>query len=271
MNRQNPTARQRLVAVLTVLIPLLTCLLAVLQFRSGWKIKPTARTDAQSVSGALASYEAHGRYGILTLQDGSTYRLHRHVTANLQTRMSALKPGTVLHLLVHPTAGCVEEIRTDAETLLPFADVQKQHLSLFLLSIVYAVALLVIGALLTLLCCAWRAFRRKEADQLERSRCFCGADGNSQPLRPADETAKARILLQAEQNGYDICYRRVGKTNELVINGTVYDEITALIEFSHTLRAMLDGHTVEAAFDSRHAQSVLFFDREPIARKRRWI
>lgn len=69
---------------------------------------------------------------------------------------------------------------------------------------------------------------------------------NSQMLRMADLEVKAKILLEAEAFGHVIVYRRVKTTNELVIDGRVYDEYTALIEFPHNLVAEIDGHVFEA-------------------------
>ena len=48
-------------------------------------------------------------------------------------------------------------------------------------------------------------------------------DGQAQPdspvLHAADFGVKSRVLLEYKEQAYDICYRRVGKVNELVING----------------------------------------------------
>ena len=80
-------------------------------------------------------------------------------------------------------------------------------------------------------------------------------EGNAQPvqnspvLRMADTEEKSRILLEAESGGYHIVYRRLKKTNELVVNGRVYDEYVALIEYPHTLTAIVDGHKIEIQYD----------------------
>lgn len=72
---------------------------------------------------------------------------------------------------------------------------------------------------------------------------------NSPVLRMADTEEKSRILLEAESGGYHIVYRRLKKTNELVVNGRVYDEYVALIEYPHTLTAIVDGHKIEIQYD----------------------
>ena len=72
---------------------------------------------------------------------------------------------------------------------------------------------------------------------------------NSIPLRMADLDAKAKIFLEAEQDGFRVVYRRVKKVNELVINGNVYDEYEALIEVPHSLVANILGCEIEAGYD----------------------
>lgn len=90
---------------------------------------------------------------------------------------------------------------------------------------------------------------------------------NSSIIRIADRDVKHRVLAQAQVGTYDICYRRVKRTNELVINGNVYDEIEALVERSHTLEANIDGHVILASFNGSH--SFIYFDGEEKAKKLR--
>ena len=93
---------------------------------------------------------------------------------------------------------------------------------------------------------------------------------DSTSLRVADMGAKQRVLLQAQVNNKSIVYRRVNKTNELVINGQVYDEYVALVEHAHTLSAYLDGHTYEAGINSM-GQMFILVDGQRIAKKLRLI
>lgn len=97
-----------------------------------------------------------------------------------------------------------------------------------------------------------------------------GEETDSLPKRRADNTVKARILLEAEANGKKIVYRRVNHVNELVIDGDVYDEIEGIVEFEHTLRARLDGHVYEARFDGA-AHSRIYVDGVEIAKKLRLV
>lgn len=93
---------------------------------------------------------------------------------------------------------------------------------------------------------------------------------NSGILRTADSEVKERILLEAETPGYHIIYRRVKRTNELVVNGMVYDEYEALVEFPHTLTAMVNGHKIEVKYDATSYMYIMF-DGEQLAKKIRLI
>ncbi len=95
-------------------------------------------------------------------------------------------------------------------------------------------------------------------------------EDNSRVLRMADTDVKARILLEAETAGYRIVYRRVKKTNELVVNGRVYDEYEALVEFPHILTATPDGHKIEVHYETSGVIRI-YFDGKEIAKKLRII
>lgn len=68
-------------------------------------------------------------------------------------------------------------------------------------------------------------------------------------LRRADVEVKHRIFVEADMAGRHICFRRVKRTNELVIDGYVYAEVEMLVETAHELKANIDGHLVQAGFD----------------------
>ena len=93
---------------------------------------------------------------------------------------------------------------------------------------------------------------------------------NSKVLRMADNEVKSRVLLEAEVPGYRIVYRRVKKINELIVNGKVYDEYEALIEFPHTLTAMVDSHKIAVQYDDSNHMYIIF-DGEQLAKKIRII
>ncbi len=88
--------------------------------------------------------------------------------------------------------------------------------------------------------------------------------------RPADMDVKAGVLLEAEVAGYRVCYRRVKQTNELVINGYVYDEVTMRIETAHLLRATVGSRLIEAGYDGR-ANVFIRLDGAEVAKKIRII
>ena len=88
---------------------------------------------------------------------------------------------------------------------------------------------------------------------------------NSPILRKADKDVKHRVLLQKRMFNMDICYRRVKRVNELVINGNVYDEFEALAEPAHTLEAYVDGHHILVGYDG--VGSFLKVDGKEILKK----
>ena len=91
---------------------------------------------------------------------------------------------------------------------------------------------------------------------------------DSNALRVADKDVKHRVLLETYVLGkYDICYRRVKHTNELVINGNVYDEIHGAMEYPHTLKAFIGGHYIAAGFTGSH--SFITIDGETVEKKLR--
>lgn len=96
------------------------------------------------------------------------------------------------------------------------------------------------------------------------------APADSMPLRVADMSVKAKIFLEADANGRHIVYRRVKRTNELVINGQVYDEYEALIEGPHTLVAVIDGHVYSAGCNNA-SQAFIDVDEQRVAKKLRLI
>ncbi len=91
---------------------------------------------------------------------------------------------------------------------------------------------------------------------------------DSEMLRMADMGEKFRVIAEADASGYNIVYRRVKRTNELVINGRVYDEYIALIEFAHTLNARVGGHDIVAQFDNS-GNVYIIVDGEIVAKKKR--
>lgn len=94
------------------------------------------------------------------------------------------------------------------------------------------------------------------------------SSSNSVPIRIAETDVKFRVLLEADQLGHHICYRRVKRFNQLVIDNYVYNEVELLIEGSHELCAVMDGHTIAVGFDGK-MHSYLSVDGTVIIRKTR--
>ena len=94
--------------------------------------------------------------------------------------------------------------------------------------------------------------------------------GNSVPLRRVEEGEKARVLLESTYGTYRVVYRRVKKTNQLVINDYIYDEITFGIEPDHSLSARLDGHEFTVGYRAAGSSSYFQVDGKEIAKKIRW-
>lgn len=92
---------------------------------------------------------------------------------------------------------------------------------------------------------------------------------HSSPIRRVEEGVKFRVLLESEYAGRKVIYRRVKRTNQLVINDYIYDEIEMLVETGHYLYATIDGHRLEVGFDGA-ARSYFKVDGELVAKKIRW-
>lgn len=73
---------------------------------------------------------------------------------------------------------------------------------------------------------------------------------DSPVLRQADFSVKSKTLLEVSYLNHTILYRRVKRVNELIIDGKVYAEYKAFMEFSHSLIAVVDGHTFMAGLEN---------------------
>lgn len=233
--------------------------------------KPIERKDAVSYSGAFENYESQRNYCTVCFADGREFSVYPH-TESIEFRetMMSLAKGTRLHILVNPNNGYVVEIRTDTEELLNF-NVSQEEIDKYdngYILIGYLICIVGVNLFIYAICLVKR---RKEnsrhAEKIAKNR-DSGAD--SAAIRHADLSVKNRVLVQASAEGYTICYRRVKSVNELIINGRVYDEKKAIIEFEHKLCANLDGHSFEAGLDE-NSNSYIRFDGEILEYKKRLI
>jgi hypothetical protein len=103
-------------------------------------------------------------------------------------------------------------------------------------------------------------------------------DSESEPARRdspilhmADYSVKNRILLIMQVDDLEICYRRVGKVNELVVNSMVYDLLdTGHVETAHELSAVVKGREIAVGTDAA-SQMYIRVDGEIVKRKLRLI
>lgn len=90
------------------------------------------------------------------------------------------------------------------------------------------------------------------------------------PLRYADDDRiKSRHLCTAEYMGLNIIYRRVKRTNELVVNGYVYDEIEMLMETDHELHCTVNGYEIAVGYTSMPSKSYIKVNGKTIKTKTR--
>jgi len=235
---------------------------------------PVAREEAEVYVGYFEKLESRRNYRFVCFSDGAEYELHPHtIPKELLESFETMEKGTKLYLLVNPNNHYIAEIRTETEELLNFENSQQTTYN-------YNKGYIWIGAficlapfiLLLLLGLEMKAEKKETARQKkQKAKVKTGASGVDTPiLRNADNVKKGRILLSASVKDFCIVYRRIRSVNELVVNGKVYDEKKAVIEFPHNLFASVDGHTVEAGY-SDDSDSYIRFDGETVAEKRRLI
>ena len=233
--------------------------------------KKIEREEAIAYSGQFEEYEIMKNMRCIHFADGMEHYVYPHTESMaFQERMNVLPKGTTLHLLINPNGEYVLEIRTDTEELLSFDAEQEAIASYVRFYVWFGIAILLCAAFLV-----WFVFKKASSDKLEQqaqeqkeAKRESGLDDTA--LRRADFSQKHRVLLEKKISGYEICYRRVKNVNELVINGLVYDEKKAIVEFAHTLSASIDGHLIEAGLDSAN-YSFIAIDGRIIELKRRLV
>lgn len=232
--------------------------------------KPVERAEALSYSGEFEEYEAHKNYRGIHFKDGTTCYVYPHTESqDFYDTMKELEKGTVLHILINPNNEYVAEIRTDTKELLNFEDSQREIDSYDNGYIGIGAFACAAGVFLILYAIGFSVYKKKEGKR-HQQKAKKRIKGQSDPAIRLASSNKHRVLLEATVGKYKICYRRVKHTNELVINGIVYDEIKGIIEFDHNLCAVIDNHKIEAGYDS-DSYSYIAFDGKRIAEKRRLI
>ncbi len=252
------------IAVLTILVGIF---FIVMQSDN----KPISRDEAVAYTGEFERYEIWNNYRTIYLKDGSTFEVYPHTEdREFQDKMKAMDVGTKLYILVNPNNSCVIELRTDTEELINF-DVEQKEIDAYdnwYIGIgIFACAC---GVLLIIYALASSYSKKNEQKRHEEKRKKQSVYGESKPIRYAKQSVKGKVLLETKAKGYEICYYRKKMVNELIVNGKVYDEKKALIEFEHKLFAVVDGHNIEAGLDEKN-YSYIKLDGKRIAEKERLI
>ena len=234
--------------------------------------EPIPRSQAVSYSGEFSEYEVSKNYCSINFKDGTVYEVYPHTeTGEFRDKMESLPKGTMLYILVNPNNDCVVEVATAKEELLNFEKSQQDidsydngYIAIGAFSCIAGVGLIIFALLMK----KNKGIEEQHANKIKQQ--TAGLQINSEALRHADMDIKSKILLEAQAKQYHICYRRVKAVNELVVNGVVYDEKRAIIEFSHKLFAIIDHHRIEAGLDE-NSNSYIKFDGKIINYKERMI
>ncbi len=225
---------------------------------------PVSREEAIAYEGYFESYELGKNYSGINLSDGTHLDIYPHTqSGEFIEQMKSLSKGTKIYALVNPNNNYVAELKTETLELMDFEESQQDvddydncYIGIGIFAITAAVFIMIYGL-------GSNSYKKREAAKHSKKK----SEG---AVRYVDDTVKARILLEVSHLGYNICYRRVKHTNELVVNGKIYDEKKGIMEFEHKLCANIKGHNIEAGYD-REGYSYITFNGEMLERKRRWI
>lgn len=234
--------------------------------------KPISREEAVAYEGEFETYKTGKNYCTIYFADGSTYEVYPHTeSSDFRKSMKSLENGTMLYLMVNPNNGYVAEIKTDSAELMNFVTSQEELDKYDNGYIGIGIFIIFCGVFFIVYALVLATHRRKEGDRLKKRdrKRVPGVDDVA--LRRANMGIKCKILLETTVEDYHVCYRRVKATNELIVDGVVYDEMTAVLEFSHDLSATVAGHEIHGGFDEIASESYMVFDGKEVARKRRLI
>ena len=222
------------------------------------------REEAVAYEGEFDKFREGKNWSTLYFTDGTEYELFPHtIPREFRDRMERLEKGTKLYLLINPNTTYVAEVKTESEELLDF-ETSQQDVKNYQFGYIGIGGFVVLGGVFLIVYAILGAHNEKKGKQKSKKRA-----SQKTPLRQASQS-KGRILLEARKGNYNICYRRVGIVNELVINGDVWDEYRAVVEFEHCLAAVIDGNKIEAGY-SEDGESYIAFNGHWIAEKQRWI
>lgn len=257
--------------IILILIGALAIIAGIVIFIPVRSYVSVTRDEAVSYTGEFDRFEYNedgGYYEVYFSDDSLYYMTTSDETIELANNKDALEKGSQLHMLINPKTDYVLEIKTDDEELLSFDSTLESLRSEGEVFSVLAVVVIGMGVFLLVSARLATVNMRKDGQRFEAKKYQ--SNGDSVVLRYADYDVKSRTLLEVNVEGYEICYRRVKSVNELVINGRVYDEKKAVLEFEHTLSAVVGGHIIEVGLDDT-CSSYMCFDSKLIKRKLRLV
>ncbi len=250
--------------VACVIFGIIGIIMGVIMIVSQNSNTPVSREEAIECEGYFESYESGKNYSGINLSDGTYLDIYPHTqSGEFIEQIKSLPKGTKVYALVNPNNEYVAELRTETLELMNFEQSQQDvddydncyiYIGIFAISAAVFIMAYSLGS---------NSYKKREAAKHSKKKAG-GA------VRYADVTVKARILLEVSHLGYHICYRRVKHTNELVVNGKVYDEKKGIMEFEHKLCANIKGHNIESGYD-KEGYSYITFNGEILERKRRWL
>lgn len=102
------------------------------------------------------------------------------------------------------------------------------------------------------------------------------SEGNALPkapdtpvLRAADTEAKCKVYLQTDVYGHHIIYRKIGKCEELVVDGMVYAEFVRRGMALTAMTAVVDGMRIAAGFEQ--SRNYIIVNDLVVAQNTRWV
>ncbi len=229
------------------------------------------RNQAVSYSGEFESYESYKNYCYINFKNGESFSVYPHTTTNeFEDKMNSLKQGTKLYILVNPNNDYVIEVKTPNEEILNFNNSQKAIASYEKGYIILGICICTLGGILLIYTFFEILNKRKSVKETNQKRAvMLSSSHDSVPIYQANPNKKCRILLQTQyKNTLLIIYQRRFFTNELVINQKVYDKKWAILEFSHSLFAKVDGNIIEVGLNE-NSNSYISINNKIVKRKKR--
>ena len=123
--------------------------------------------------------------------------------------------------------------------------------------ITYAPLFAFVGLIALSVVILWDIAAKHRTANEERSERIIEGE-NTPEIRKAGTEDGWKVFLETSVDGYEICYRRRKRVNELVVNGAVYDELTALVEPPHELYAVFGEDRIAAGTDANGKAYIAF-------------